>query len=106
MAVTKFIGYEISIGTFTNEKSGEVIEYSNRNLTFVTDAGADEKHVGFAPFQHKKVKMSQLSSWLNVKEDDKSVNNALDSMIDKVVMLDLAPRNGELTLVGMRLAKG
>ncbi len=105
MASTKFIGYEISKGDFTNEKTGEVIEYSNRNLTFITDTGADEKHVGFAPFQHKKVKMVQLASWLNVKDDDKAVDNALNSMIGKPVTLDLAPRNGELALVGIRLAK-
>lgn len=105
MAVTKFIGYEISKGNFTDKTSGEVVDYSNRTLTFITDTGADEKHIGFAPFQYKKIRMINLASLLGVQEVDNAVDNALNSMIGKPVILDLAPRNGELALVGMRLSK-
>ena len=103
--ITKLIGFEISKGSFTNEKTGEVIDYSNRTLLCITDVGEDSKHVGFAPFEEKKIKMSNLASWLHVQENDSAVDNALKALIGKPVEFARAPRNGELVVVGFSAAK-
>lgn len=98
------IGFERSVGSFTNKTSGEVVEYSNRNLKLITDTGADASHIGFDFFE-EKVKMADLSRYLNVREDDTSVDNALKALIHKPVELSYAPRKGELAVVGFRAVK-
>lgn len=104
MAQTILIGFERSIGTFTNRTSGEVVEYSNRTLKLITDVGADDTHIGFDSFE-EKIKMSDLSRYLGVKDTDISVDTALKSLIHKPVELSYAPRKGELAVVGFRAVK-
>ena len=44
---TLFIGYTRKVGSFTNEKTGELVEYSNRDLRFITDANPNTDVRGF-----------------------------------------------------------
>lgn len=117
--ITKLIGFEVSKGSFTNEKTGELVEYSNRNLNLITDSGEDESHVGYSFYSEKKIKMKNLAKWLNIvtpKELPKEyeseneyldihVNKALKNLIGKVVSIDRAPRNGELEVVGIAVVE-
>lgn len=104
MAQTILIGFERSIGSFPNKTTGEIVEYSNRNIKLITDAGADDMHIGYDFFE-EKIKMSDLSRYLNVRDDDNSVDNALKALINKPVEVSYAPRKGELAVVGFRAVK-
>ena len=41
---TILIGFTRKVGTFTSDKTGEVVAYSNRDLRFITDSNPDSKH--------------------------------------------------------------
>lgn len=102
---TKLIGFEIKKGTFTNEKTGELVPYSNRALRFVTDDGADNKvNFGFSCYEEPKVKMSVIASALGISETDEAVDMALRNMLNKEVIVLRMPKNNELVCVGVRLA--
>lgn len=102
---TIFLGFERSIGSLTSDKTGEVINYSNRYLKFATDDGNTDKTFGYSYFEFKKVKMSVLAESFGVKEDDEAVDTVLKSLKLKPVEVVIAPRNNELTCVGIRLIK-
>ena len=104
MAQTILIGFERSVGNFTNKSTGELVEYSNRNIKLITDSGCDSTHIGFDFFE-EKIKMSDLARYLNVKSDDDTVDNALKSLLQKRVELSYAPRKGELAVVGFKAVK-
>lgn len=104
MSQTILIGFEVSSGNFANKSTGELVEYSNRLVKFITDTGADSTHVGFDFFE-QKIKMSDLARFLSVKVDDYIVDNALKALIHKPVELSYAPRKGELTVVGFKVVK-
>lgn len=104
MVQTILIGFERSVGNFTNKSTGEFVEYSNRVVKFITDSGSDSTHVGFDFFE-QKIKMSDLALFLSVKADDDIVDNALKALIHKPVELSYAPRKGELLVVGFKSVK-
>lgn len=101
MAQTILVGFERNVGSFTDKKTGEVIKYSNREVRCITDIGADDRNIGYT-FISEKFQMSALSVWLNVREDDNSVDNALKSLIHKPVEIAYAPRNGEMKPVSFK----
>lgn len=101
---TILIGYEIKIGTFPSEKTGEVIAYDNRVLRFITDSGAKEDNVGFSQFL-VKMKLEDLARSLGVPADDNSVNNFLKSNLHHEFELAWAPSNDVMKCVGVRLKK-
>ena len=104
MANTILVGFERKVGNFTNKTTGEVVNYSNRIVHFISDDGANADNIGYAFLDHK-FKLAELSSLLNVREDDASVDNALKSLINKHVNISWAPRNGELVVVGLSEVK-
>lgn len=104
MSQTILIGFERSVGSFTNKTTGELVDYSNRNIKLITDTGADDTHIGFDFFE-EKIKMSDLARFLGVKDTDISVDTALKTLIHKPVELSYAPRKGELAVVGFRAVK-
>ena len=90
-----FIGYTQNIGKFTDEKTGEVIEYSNRILRFITNSGANSNvegkaEVGFAQFK-EKMKASDLAQILNVPCKDSEIDKALNGILQKEVIPSFAP---------------
>lgn len=96
---TIFIGFTRRVGTFTSEKTGEVISYSNRDLRFITDSGATSDNIGFSQFTAEKMKLSQLAQILKVNEDDKAVDTALNDLLSKNVNLQFAPVGDQMKLV-------
>lgn len=102
---TKLIGFGVSKGQFTNEKTGELIPYSNRALRFETDDGADNKtEFGCTCYEEPKVKASVIAKSLGIADSDDVVNNALKSMLGKDVEVLRIPKNNVLVCVGIRLA--
>lgn len=104
MPQTILIGFEIKVGSFTDKNSGERIEFSNRIICCITDTGADETHVGFAPFE-EKIKRTDLARYLNITDNDTNVDNYLKTLINKPVEFQYAPRNGVLAVVGFKALK-
>ena len=94
-----FIGFTQSVGTFTDKQTGEVVPYSNRNLRFITDSGANGDNFGFAQFTAEKMKLAQLSDILKVPKTDEAVNNALLGLLSKDVTCTFAPVGDSLKLV-------
>lgn len=109
-SITKLIGYERNVGSFTDKATGEKISYSNRILRAVTNAGASKDSVGFASFE-EKLKLSELVSFFNIPTKDsngkdisdlnEAVDNRLNLLIDKNIEFIRAPRKGEFVVVGI-----
>ena len=104
MSQTILIGYEIKSGSFPNEKTGELIPYNNRELRFITDAGATKDNIGFASFK-EKFKMKDLAACFGVAENDKFVNDVLNQSLHKEFELSYAPRNDGMVCVAARPKK-
>lgn len=98
---TVLIGFEINVGTFTNDQ-GKDVPYSNRVITFITNTGEDRKRKGFFPYE-EKFKLADLADILGVQPDDQLVNDALMTMVNKAVVVSFAPVGGTLKVVNFRL---
>ena len=96
---TMLIGFTRKVGEFTNEKTGELIQYSNRDLRFITDAGTSKNNVGFTQFTADKMKLSQLADILKVAENDDAVDKVLSSLISKEVNVQFAPVGDQMKLI-------
>ena len=102
---TKFIGFGVSKGTFTNEKTGEAVPYSNRSLRFETTDGVDNKtEFGAFCYEEPKVKAALIANSLGISENDEVINNALKNMLGKEVEVLRVPKNNTLVCIGIRLA--
>ena len=99
---TYLVGFDTKKGEFTNDKTGESIAYSNRSLNCVTDDGQNANSFGYSCFQVKKIKMSEIAFSLGVPERDDAVDTALKNLLKKEIELINAPKNGTLTIVGLR----
>lgn len=102
MPQTILIGYEIKIGTFPNEKTGEMIPYNNRILRFITDVGATSENVGYSPFK-VKLKMQEIAKCLNLAANDSLVNDTLNKNLNKEFDVLWSPRDDSMVCVGVRL---
>ena len=96
---TLFIGYTRKVGSFTNEKTGELVEYSNRDLRFITDANPNTDVRGFSQFVEPKMKLAQLAQILKVPETDEAVDKALTALLNREVNLNYAPLGDKLSVV-------
>ena len=104
MSKTILIGYEIKTGTFTSDKSGEVIPYNNRFLRFITDSGSKEDNVGFSQFI-VKTKLADLAGYLGIAANDNLVNDVLKNNLHREFELAWAPINDTMQCVGLRPKK-
>ena len=95
---TIIVGFKISKGVFTPENGKDPINYSNREVVFMTDSGADSENIGFKPFT-EKFKLAELAKILCVQESDDLVNDALKQLLNKPVTLDFAPVANSLRVV-------
>ncbi len=74
----KLVGYQQKKGTFTNEKTGEVIEYDNYELYCMTDE--DEKVKGLMTVTHK-IKAEELVI-KGAKDLDELINKEIDLVMN------------------------
>lgn len=102
---TIFIGYTRKVGSFTNEKTGELINYSNRDLRFITEGGANNDVVGFSQFVAPKMKREQLSQILKVQDNDNAVDSALNALLNREVNTQFAPVGDTMSLVWFSAAQ-
>lgn len=97
---TYLVGFEVNKGQFPNDK-GELVDYNNRLLNFLTDDGQSAVSFGFSGFQ-VKLKMSNVAWSLGVPERDESVNSSLEKIFRHKVDFIHAPKNGKLEIVGIK----
>lgn len=110
---TFLIGFSRSIGSFTSEKTGELIEYSNRDLRFITDSGANQDNIGFAQFTADKMKVGQLAQILKINNfdrmdkasQDNAVDEGLKKLINREVNVQFAPVGDKIKLVWFSAAE-
>ena len=100
---TLLIGYTRNVGQFASKDTGELIDYSNRILRFITNSGASisqpgKENIGFSQFG-EKLKLAELAGILGVPEDDKAVDNALNALLQKEVITSFAPVGDKMSLV-------
>ena len=101
---TLLIGYEIKKGSFTSEKTGEVIDYNNRILRFITDSGSTKENVGYAPFS-EKFKMTDLAKCFGVPETDVSVDAVLQNGLQHEWELAYRPVGDKMACVYVKQKK-
>lgn len=92
--MVKVIGYEIKKGTFTNDKTGELIDYDNINLHTITD-------------QHTNV-VGCSSSILKIKSKDfKQItgHESPNDLIEKEVTLNYIPVGNNVVLSSISIIK-
>ena len=97
MAKTILVGFEVRKGSFTKDGTGEVIEYDNRLLKFITDVAKKDCY-GF-DFFSVKLKTEDLVSCLRLRKDQ-TVDEVLKSTLNQEYSLDYAPVNGSMVCVG------
>ena len=98
---TYLVGFEVKKGTFTNDKTGELICYDNRLLRCVTDDGNNNDNFGFSGFEIK-MKMSDIAESLGISAIDDTVNTSLKNLFRKRIDIVYAPRNNVMTVVAIR----
>lgn len=100
---TILIGYQRNVGQFTDKGTGELVDYSNRIVRFITNSGASssqkgKENIGYSQFS-EKMKLAELASILGVPESNEAVDNALNDLLQKEVITSFAPVNNVMTLV-------
>lgn len=96
---TVFIGFTRKVGSFTNRDTGELVEYNNRELRFITDSAPNSDVVGFSSFSVPKMKLEQIAQILKVQKNDEAVDNALKALISQEVNTQFAPVGDSMSLV-------
>ena len=92
--MVKVIGYEVKKGTFTNDKTGELIDYDNINLHTITD-------------QHTNV-VGCSSSVLKIKSKDFEQitgHKTPNDLIDREVTLNYIPVGNNVVLSSISIVK-
>ena len=90
---TVLIGFVINIGTFKDD-NGKDVPYSNRIITFISNTGENKTRKGFFPFE-QKFKLAELADILGVQPDDRIINEALMTMVNKAIKVDFAAVGGQ-----------
>lgn len=99
---TKFIGFKRKNGSFTNEKTGEVINFDNYDLYFITGGVPDI--TGYYPSSYK-IKSNAVRQILgmDVKVGDNEVLATLSRMVNKDVLLSVLSVDDKPVVTGLVL---
>lgn len=92
--MVKVIGYETKKGTFSNEKTGEVIDYDNINIYTITD---QNKNVVGCSSSSIKIKSKEFEAITGCKSPN--------DLIDKEVMLNYIPIGNNVQLSSISFVK-
>ena len=92
---TLLIGYSRNVGQFPSKDTGELIDYSNRIIRFITNSGQNsstpgQEHIGYSQFA-EKMKRTELAGILGVADTEEAVDNALNNLLQKEVITSFAP---------------
>lgn len=97
---TKFIGFKRKNGSFTNEKTGEVVQFDNYDLFFITGSVPDI--VGYYPSEYRiKGNVIRQVLGLNVNAGDSDVLSLLHDTINKEVMLSVLSVDDKPVVTGL-----
>lgn len=99
---TKFIGYKRKNGSFTNEKTGEVVAYDNYDLYFITGGVPDI--TGYYPSAYK-VKGNAVRQILGFESNagDNVVLQTLHDMVNNDVLLSVLSVDDKPVVTGLAL---
>lgn len=99
---TKFIGFKRKNGTFTNEKTGELVSFDNYDLYFITGSVPDI--VGYYPSEYR-VKGNIIRQILGYdsKVGDDIVLSGLHDMVNKDVLLSVLSVDDKPVVTGLML---
>lgn len=99
---TKFIGFKRKNGTFTNDKTGEVVAYDNYDLFFITGNVPDI--VGYYPSDYKiKGNVIRQVVGLDSSAGDSDVLSLLHDMINNEVLLNVLNVDDKPVVTGLAL---
>lgn len=100
--MTKLIGYKHKKGSFPNKETGEIVEYDNFDLYFITGNVPDI--VGYFPSEYR-VKANVIRQILAIdsKTPESDVLNILHDMINKDVMLSVLSVDDKPVVTGLML---
>lgn len=100
---TKFIGFKRKKGSFTNEKTGELVSYDNYSLYFITGGVPDI--VGYYPSDYK-IKGDVICQVLGLdsRAGDNAVIQHLQSLVNNDVVLTVLNVDDKPVITGLSLA--
>ena len=99
---TKFIGFKRKNGSFTNDKTGEVVQFDNYDLFFIT--GSVPEIVGYYPSEYR-IKGNVIRQVLGLDSSavDSDVLTQLHDMINNEVLLSVLNVDDKPTVTGLFL---
>lgn len=99
---TKFIGFKRKNGSFTNDKTGEVVQFDNYDLFFITGSVPDI--VGYYPSEYR-IKGNVIRQVLGLDSSavDSVVLTQLHDMINNEVLLSVLNVDDKPTVTGLFL---
>lgn len=99
---TKFIGFKRKNGTFTNDKTGEVVAYDNYDLFLITGNVPDVS--GYYPSAYKiKGNVIRQIVGLDSSAGDADVQSLLHAMINQEVLLNVLNVDDKPVVTGLAL---
>lgn len=99
---TKFIGYKRKNGSFTNKDTGELVEFDNYDLFFITGSVPDI--VGYYPSEYRlKGNVIRQVIGFDSKSGDDVVLSHLHDMLNKEVLLSVLNVDDKPTVTGLYL---
>lgn len=99
---TKFIGFKRKNGTFTNDKTGEVVAYDNYDLFLITGNVPDVS--GYYPSAYKiKGNVIRQIVGLDSSAGDADVQRLLHDMINQEVLLNVLNVDDKPVVTGLAL---
>lgn len=99
---TKFIGYKRKNGSFTNKDTGELVEFDNYDLFFITGSVPDI--VGYYPSEYRlKGNVIRQVLGFDSSAGDSDVLSLLHDMINQEVLLNVLNVDDKPVVTGLAL---
>lgn len=92
--MVKVIGYEIKKGTFTNDKTGELIDYDNINLHTITDQNTNVVGCSSSILKIKSKEFERITG-----------HKIPNDLINKEVTLSYTPVGNNVVLSSISIVK-
>lgn len=102
----QIVGFNSMNGQFTSDKTGEVINWSNRTLYCITDNDLKKNEFGFAVFE-QKLKKSQVCASLGFDENssEKAVDDALCKLLESKIEFTFGRVGDEIKVNGFKVVQ-
>ncbi len=102
----KLVGFNSMSGQLKSDKTGELIDWSNRTLRCITDDNLNSGDFGFALLEQKLKKSDVCKSLgLNSNSTDKSVNDALCKLLNSKIEFIAGRVGKEIKINGFKVVQ-